>query len=963
MNTVRKKIMGLLSVLLVVSVFLSGISMQTFTVFADTADTISDVNADATTQVSSNNELTGYADYIKNCGISNKATGEVSVPINEFVSADGADAVLSDGAVDWNNGDGSVIWTFNVDQAGLYNLRIDWVAMGSGVNPNFGVLIDGQYLFEGSDEVVLPRIWKNATDEPRSDAQGNEYAQEQIEVDNTVTTVLQDKDGVVVDPYEFALSAGTHTIAFAKIKQGISIKAITFIAPEVVKAYQAVDAKAVDADIITIEGEKADFKNSDSLIPKANTSDVGMTPNDAYTTKINYIGGTSWQSAGSTLTWNFNVEKDGYYYINIRYKQSDLVNGESWRWLKIDGKTPFEEAKSLRFPYGTSWKYYTFGADEGEPYYIWLDEGPHTLSMEVTVGNQSEYFNRLKEFVDTLNDEYIKIVMITSESPDVNRDYELFKQIPNHIETLEYCRDGLNKLVSDMTSSSSGNASQAASAIKNMSRVLNNMIENKFSAQDYVNDYYTNYTSISSWLYDMIDMPLAIDQIQLVPAGKEFKNNNANIFESVYYSAVRLISSFTTDYTLTNSEEYDPNNTVRLWVNWGQDQTSVLNSIIQDSFTAETGIDVQLEIVSASLINGILAGNFPDLSLHLSRTEPVNLGIRGALVDLTQYDDYEQVLNRFQVGAEIPYTYKGAAYALPDTQNFYIMFYRTDILERLGLEIPTTWEEFLHCATIIQRNNMSVYVPYTQIVTSTTVNAGIGNLNLYPTLMAQNNLSIYNEDRTGTAMTSKKALDVFEMWTDFYNEYDFLKEADFYNRLRVGVMPLGVAPYTTYMSFYSAAPEIRGRWSIAKVPGTVNEDGSINYAVAGSGTGCGIIKQDNKQRMDNAWEFLKWWTSAETQARYNNNVESILGAIGRTAVSNVDAFNSIAWDSEDLEVLNDQWSDVVEVEEIPGSYYLTRAVDQAFWAVLEDDESVKDAVVKWSKVADNEIERKIEEYF
>ncbi len=255
---------------------------------------------------------------------------------------------------------------------------------------------------------------------------------------------------------------------------------------------------------------------------------------------------------------------------------------------------------------------------------------------------------------------------------------------------------------------------------------------------------------------------------------------------------------------------------------------------------------------------------------------------------------------------------------------------------------------------------MSVYVPYTQIVASTTVNAGIGNLNMYPTLMSQHGLSLYNEDGTATAMTSKEALDVFKQWTDLYSDYSILKEADFYNRLRVGVMPLGIAPYSTYMTLYSAAPEIQGRWSIALVPGTVNEDGTINRSIAGGGTGCGIIKKSPNQ--EEAWEFLKWWVSAETQTRYNNNVESILGMIGRTAMANIEAFNSIAWDVDDLKILNEQRSYINEIQEVPGSYYLTRAVDQAYWSVLEDGTPVKDAVVKWSQVADDEIARKIKEY-
>ena len=99
----------------------------------------------------------------------------------------------------------------------------------------------------------------------------------------------------------------------------------------------------------------------------------------------------------------------------------------------------------------------------------------------------------------------------------------------------------------------------------------------------------------------------------------------------------------------------DTQKTIRLWVNWGRDQAMILNSLIQDSFVPETGIGVQLEIVNATLVKGILSGNSPDCALQMARAEPVNLGMRHALYDLTQFDDFNSVLERFQPGAEEPY--------------------------------------------------------------------------------------------------------------------------------------------------------------------------------------------------------------------------------------------------------------------------------------------------------------------
>ena len=171
---------------------------------------------------------------------------------------------------------------------------------------------------------------------------------------------------------------------------------------------------------------------------------------------------------------------------------------------------------------------------------------------------------------------------------------------------------------------------------------------------------------------------------------------------------------------------------------------------------------------------------------------------------------------------------------------------------------------------------------------------------------------------------------------------------------------MGISGYTQYTTFLQAAPEIQGRWGIALVPGIKQEDGSINRTVSGSGTGCAILeKSENKEE---AWEFLKWWTSDETQLRYNSNVESILGAVARITTANVNAFAQMGWEEDDLEILLKQREQIQEIPEIPGSYYLTRSVDQAFWSVINGNSSVKDALNKWGREANEEIKRKISEY-
>lgn len=862
-------------------------------------------------------------------------------------------------AVCWEQGEGSASWSFNAPENSYYNLKLIYASTTTGVDYSFMLEIDGSMPFDEAEALVFPRLWQNAESEFKTDYLGNTLTPEQQEIEGYYEVLARSSTGVTVEPYAFYFTAGDHTLTLRDPGQQAAVAAVVLQPAEITSDYKEVsadyDIADTEADTIVIEGESAAVKSSSSLIPKSDNTDAGMSPSDVMYTRLNYIGGTSWQDAGQFLVWNFDVEEPGYYKLGLRYRQSDVINAESWRWLKIDGKTPFSEAKGIRFPYTAKWDFFEW-TDGEKPYYIWLDEGTHTLTLEVTMGDMSEYFYRLSDIVDILGDKYIDMVKVTGTTPDVNLDYELFNLIPDLDAAFEECSGKLQTLAQDLESFTGKRGSQYIAAINNMVRVLDKMRSTPYMAHQYITDYYTNYSSLSSWLYDMIKMPLSIDTIQFAPAGGEFVNKDASFFRKIAYTAEQLIASFTDDYIIETKTAENGGEGLTLWVNWGRDQATSLDTLIRESFTEDTGIPVKVQITNASLINGLLSGNFPDMALHLARTEPVNLGIRGALADLYEFEDIDEILKRFQEGAAIPYEYDGELYALPDTQSFQVMFYRSDILESLGLEVPETWDEFLYAASIIQRNNMSVYIPYTMITASTTINAGIGSLNIFPTLMSQSGLSLYNDELNATALTSVEAISVFDFWTELYTDYDFQKEADFYNRLRVGVMPLGIAPYSTYFTIYSAAPEIRDRWAIACVPGMKGG----NNSVAGAGTGCAIIKESRNR--EEAWEFLKWWTSADTQTRYSKNVESLLGMLGRQTTATVDALKGLAWDNDDLDVLLEQWSRVREVPEVPGSYYLSRAIDQAYWSVLNDDINAKDAITKWSQVADDEIARKIEEY-
>ena len=864
------------------------------------------------------------------------------------------------------NPNSSVTYDFSVKDNCLYNLILKYkIYDESGMDAKIGIEIDGTYPFVAAEEIEIARMWADAG-EFRTDDFGNQFSPEQTDYQGFVSKRLFDATGEITEPYLFGFSKGNHQLTLSVKSGSIAILQIIISVPDkpakysdLMGEYERNGYKKYNGEQIVIEGENASIKNSNSIIPLSDNSSKIPAPSSSVKTLINYIGSTNWQNATDEITWEIDVPDDGLYKLGLMYKQDKVINGVSYRHIRIDGCTPFEEAAHIAFPYCIDWRFYEFSDENGDGYYFYLTKGKHELSMSVTMGETAEAYRRIKAVTTELGNLYIDIVMITGESPSANRDYELFKQIPDFMEILKNNYTELQNLADYIRDYTGKRSTSLVAAINNMSRVLNSMYDNKYTAHTYVSDFYSNYVTLSSWLYEMTVMPLSIDQIVFAAPESDFEYKNVNFFEKMAFTFAKFLNSFSSGY-LKVSDDKKNSESLKIWVNWGRDQAQVLNSLIQESFTAKTGISVDLEITNADLIKGMLSNNAPDLSLHLSRATPVNLAMRGALYDLSKFDDYEDVLKRFGESAEIPYQYDGGTYALPDQQSFYIMFYRTDIFERLNLEAPKTWNEFLENTAVLQRNNMEAYIPYAKITAANTTDVGLGGLNLYATVLMQCGGSVYNKEKNESLFTSSTSLQAFKYWTDMYTQYKIPTEMDFYNRFKVGTCPMGVTTYTTYTTLLQTAPEISDRWAIATVPGTVQSDGTVNSTVSGAGTGCSIL--NSSKNKEAAWEFLKWWTEADTQQRYNANVESILGAVSRVTTANVEAFSKMGWDSEDLKILLEERNNIKEIPEIPGSYYLSRSVDQAFWAVINGTDTVKDAVTKWGKEANEEIKRKISEY-
>lgn len=207
-------------------------------------------------------------------------------------------------------------------------------------------------------------------------------------------------------------------------------------------------------------------------------------------------------------------------------------------------------------------------------------------------------------------------------------------------------------------------------------------------------------------------------------------------------------------------------------------------------------------------------------------------------------------------------------------------------------------------------------------------------------------------------MFSIEAVETFKEWTRLYTNYGLPLEYDAANRFRSGEMPLLIADYTLYNTLSVSAPEIKGVWNFSAVPG-IEKDGVIDRSVASAVSGCIMMKQSDKK--DAAWEFMKWWVSTETQVEYGKNLESVLGASARYPTANVHAITQLPWKTSDYRTIEKQWEFAKGIPEVPGAYFTSRHIDNAFRRVINYGEDEREVINDYAKIIDEEIRYKRQE--
>lgn len=288
---------------------------------------------------------------------------------------------------------------------------------------------------------------------------------------------------------------------------------------------------------------------------------------------------------------------------------------------------------------------------------------------------------------------------------------------------------------------------------------------------------------------------------------------------------------------------------------WAWEPT--LDAVVQ-AYEAENP-DVDIELVNAgtgndqytALQNAIQAGSgVPDIA-QIEYFAVPQFAIAGSLADLSSLGASE-LDGTFAPGPWSAVSQGDAIVGMPMDSGPMAMFYNQAVFERLGVAVPTTWDEYLQAARDLRAADPTVSI------TNDTGDAGLAT-----SLMWQSGAEPFTVDGTTVGVDlAGDAARYAEVWQPMLDESLFAPVSSWSDEWFAGLNDGTIASITTgaWMpaNLQSGAPDAAGDWRVAPMPqweagGTASaENGGSSLAVTAASEQAAL-----------AYDFLEYATTGD----------------------------------------------------------------------------------------------------
>ena len=858
----------------------------------------------------------------------------------------------------------------------------------------------------------------------KNDITNNELRPTAVQTPEWIEFSLRDTTGYYTGEYEFYLEAGENKLTIQGQNEPMVIKSITLYPAEELLSYEEYIADltaklgtlTAGKDEIKLEAEHMQNMSSKTIYAIEDRTNAVTSPSDTTRVMLNTVGGEKWQAAGQWIEFTFTTTEDGagMYDIVTRFRQKVLDGMFVCRALQLyseglaEGEAgyyngvPFSEAEKLQYNYDTNWQVTQLASDDidadgkTKEYAVYLAANTtYTLRLEVTLGTMGDIVREVEEVLEIVNDCYLQIIQLTGTTPDEYSDYSFSRVMPDVLVDMVVCsrildNDNPEKYgvsIAERLTNMAGQKSSNVGTLQKVAKLLRDMGTDEDEIAKNLESLKSYIGTLGTFLASAKTQPLEIDY--LVIRGSEqygakasdynYKvKANANIFQAAWHEIKSFVMSFFRDYNSMGSMSVvSEDESVEVWIATGRDQAQVIRNLINNEFSpystvnekgeyiGGTAVDLKL-VAGGTLLPSILAGKGPDVYLGLGQGDVINYAIRSALLPVDEIaeevgqgkgmaagEEWATTISSFNDAAMLVLGVENPDgdmhwYGLPEAQGFAMMFVREDILAENDIPVPETWDDILAAIPDLQAKNMM-----------------IGLSTDYSVYLYQADGDLYADGGMRINLDSKKGLTAFEKMCNMFTQYNFPYVYDAANRFRTGEMPILIADYVgMYNQLKVFATEIEGLWKFYPMPGTlyVDENGEtqINRQTVSSVNASVIVK--GCSNTEGSWNYIKWFTGANCQQEYSNEMVAIIGPAAKYNTANREALEELPWTTAELKQIKAQFENLASVPNYPGSYILGRYTQFAFLSAYNDNANPSEALMSYITTINKEITRKRKEF-
>lgn len=285
----------------------------------------------------------------------------------------------------------------------------------------------------------------------------------------------------------------------------------------------------------------------------------------------------------------------------------------------------------------------------------------------------------------------------------------------------------------------------------------------------------------------------------------------------------------------------------------------------------ESHPDVQVEVNTSVGANDIVAklsaakeaGSLPDLSNTTYENLP-NLIVGGIADDITDaFGEYE---DQITPAAWNLTTFDDKNYAVPQGTGPQFLYYRADIFESLGLEAPTTWDEYADAARTIHEADRTKYL----------ATFPANDAQLFAALSAQAGAEWWANDggQWSVGIDGDGSDTVADYWQGLVDEgvVTTLKTwtPEWQAALADGTLASWLSAVWAPPLILQNAPDTAGKWAAVRIP-QWNAGDSVSAALGGSAT----VVTTGSAHPEEAREFAIW---------LNNSTEALTAYIENASI-------------------------------------------------------------------------------